>query len=35
VLLGLVIMFALGIATIASQTFKAANANPADTLRME
>lgn len=35
VVLGLVMMFALGLATMASQTFKTANTNPAETLRSE
>lgn len=35
ILLSLVILLALGLATIASQTFKTASTNPADTLRAE
>lgn len=35
VMLGLVSMFALGIATMASQTWKAASTNPAETLKYE
>jgi ABC-type antimicrobial peptide transport system permease subunit len=35
ILLGLVVMFALGIATMASQTWKTASINPAETLKYE
>jgi putative ABC transport system permease protein len=35
VLLGLLIMFALGVGTMASQTLKAASTNPAETLKYE
>jgi putative ABC transport system permease protein len=35
ILLGLAIMFALGVGTMASQTLKAASANPAETLKYE
>jgi putative ABC transport system permease protein len=35
ILLGIAIMFVLGVGTMASQTMKAASTNPADTLKYE